>query len=507
MIKNMKKVLLFLLVWCMSLLSLYAVDHTFNRTYTVGKIYTINPAADLGLAHSNDRNYIYNQYGGSGHSSELYYVSDVSAFSIESVFFGRVRDQAWDYDYYIFQVTPLKTGFYTFHQTILHRLSPYSTTYNITYNITVVDVTSISMASSMSMFVGEEKSLTPIISHVNAETTLVSNSSTPSVATVSSDGLITGINSGTTTITCTANNGVSAQCEVTVNPMLVSGITLNETEIEMLVGEKLNLTATIAPDNATDKSVIWSSTNESVAVVSENGLVTAVGSATCQIKATANDGSGKTASCLVTVEKNNKLTVTDMTQCSGGRGVLNVLLSDEETVMGFQFDLELPTGVTVAEKDGKLLAQLTGNAVNTHSISSSKVSDGLYRFVVTPQGSRAISNASGDGMTITIDVADDVAVGTYTMTIKDIEMTVKKAGNVYEDIHPKNSTATLTVTEAVMGDVNGDGRVSVTDVISMNSYILEEEPAQFIRKVADLNGDGKVTITDMVQVIDIILGR
>ena len=276
----------------------------------------------------------------------------------------------------------------------------------------------------------------------------------------------------------------------------------------MLVGEKLNLSATIAPDNATNKSVTWSSTNEAVAVVDESGQVAAVGSGTCQIKATANDGSGKTASCLVTVEKNNKLTVTDMTQCSGGQGVLNVLLSDEETVMGFQFDLELPEGVTVAEdSSSKLLAALTGNAVNTHSISSSKVSDGLYRFVVTPQGSRAISNASGDGMTITIDVADDVAVGTYTMTIKDIEMTVKKAGNVYEDIHPKNSTATLTVTEAVMGDVNGDGRVSVTDVISMNSYILEEEPAQFIRKVADLNGDGKVTITDMVQVIDIILGR
>ena len=86
-------------------------------------------------------------------------------------------------------------------------------------------------------------------------------------------------------------------------------------------------------------------------------------------------------------------------------------------------------------------------------------------------------------------------------------MTVKKTGNVFEDLHPKNRTATLTVTEAVMGDVNGDGRVSVTDVISMNSYILEEVPAQFIRKVADLNGDGKVTITDIVKVIDIILGR
>ena len=503
----MKRIIFSLLSCCMSLLSLHAIDYTFNRTYTVGNTYMIDPAADLGLAHYNDRNYVYSQNGGSGHTSELFYVSDASAFSIESVFAGRVREQAWDHDYYRFQVTALKVGFYTFHQKITHYLPPYFTDYVITYNITVVDVTSISMVSSMSMFVGEGKTLVPIITHANAETILTWTSSNPSVATVSSEGRISGIGSGTTTITCTAHNGVSAQCEVTVNPVLVSGITLNETEAEMTVGEKLNLTATIAPDNATDKSVTWSCTNEAVAVVSESGQVTAVGSGTCQIKATANDGSGKTASCLVTVEKNNKLTVTDMTQCSGGQGMLNVLLSDEETIMGFQFDLQLPTGVTVADKDGKLQAALTGNAVNTHSISSSKVSDGLYRFVVTPQGSRAISQETGDGMTITASVADDVATGTYDMTIRDIEMTVRKTGNVYEDIHPKNSTAVLTVTEAVMGDVNGDGRVSVTDVISMNSYILEEEPAQFIRKVADLNGDGKVTITDMVQVIDIILGR
>lgn len=363
------------------------------------------------------------------------------------------------------------------------------------------------MEASHSMYVGDEYILSPTIMQAGAETTLTWLSSNTSVATISSDGKITAHTQGTTTITCTAHNGVSAQCVVTVNPVLVSDITLNEMEAELTVGERLQMEATIAPDNATDASVTWSSTNEAVAVVSESGQVTAVGSGTCQIKATANDGSGKTASCLVTVEKNNKLTVTDMTQCSGGRGMLNVLLSDEETIMGFQFDLQLPDGVTVAEKDGKWLAALTGNAVNTHSISSNKVSDGLYRFMVTPEGNRAISNANGDGMTITIDVADGVVTGTYDMTIKDIEMTVRKTGNVYEDIHPKNSTAKLTVTEAMMGDVNGDGRVSVTDVISMNSYILEEEPAQFIRKVADLNGDGKVTITDMVQVIDIILGR
>ena len=480
-------------------LSIYA-DVKKNLIYTLGETYVLNPAADSKVSQGANG---YTQYASVNNFKDEYTLSDPTAFSITPI--KKSYSYYGTHYYNTYQITPLKEGTYTFSQYVYDSSSGNGTT--VIYSITVVSVKSIYIPSSLSLYLGESYFFTPVIVDSRAKTSLTWTSSAPEIVQVDGNGNISATALGTSIITCINSNGVSAQCEVTVNPVLVSGITLNETDAELTVGEKLQMEATIAPDNATDKTVTWSSTNEAVAVVSESGLVTAVGSGTCQVKATANDGSGKSASCLITVEKNNKLTVTDMTQCSGGRGVLNVLLSDEETIMGFQFDLELPAGVTVAEKDGKLLAELTGNAVNTHSISSSKVSNGLYRFVVTPQSSRAISQANGDGMTITIDVADNMAVGTYTMTIKDIEMTVKRAGNVYEDIHPKNSTATLTVTEAVMGDVNGDGRVSVTDVISMNSYILEDEPAQFIRKVADLNGDGKVTITDMVQVIDIILGR
>lgn len=482
-----------------TVLEKYPIDSQKEIIVTVGESFTINPYADWGIPFAD---LLY---------SSDYSISDELAFDITP----RVLNMQYGQTYQYCELRALKAGVYTYEETINYMKEipgtygiKQNTRLTIMYVINVVDVIHISIPNNLSLIVGEELALSPIITDSRATTTLTWQSSNTSVAAVSENGTISAINVGTTIITCTAQNGVSAQCVVTVNPILVSVITLNETEAELTVGENLQLQATIAPENATDKGVTWSSTNEAVAVVNESGLVTAVGSGTCQIKATANDGSGKSASCLVTVEKNNKLTVTDMTQCSGSRGVLNVLLTDEETIMGFQFDLELPAGVTVpVDNSNKLMAALTGNAVNTHSISSSKISDGLYRFIVTPQGTRAISNANGDGMTITIDVADDVAVGTYNMTLKDIEMTIKKTGNVYEDIHPKNSTATLTITEATMGDVNGDGRVSVTDVISMNSYILEEEPAQFIRKVADLNGDGKVTITDMVQVIDIILGR
>ena len=494
--KIMRKAILFLFCIFQFSTSAFASSGK-NLVVTKGQTVILDVASDIGVGTNYSWSYVSSQDGGKDHGSDLYWVTGDSDDAVASLSIVPILIQfpGTNAKYYKFQITPQKVGSYGFYQRFNVHANSTGYSDDFTYNITVVDVTNIVIPSTISISYGDSYTFSPTIVDSRASTILTWVSSNTSVATIDESGTVTTTGIGTSTITCMASNGVFAQCEVTVNPVQVSGITLNESEAEMVVGEKLSLTAAIAPDNATDKSMSWSSTNEAVAVVSESGQVTAVGSGTCQIKATANDGSGKTASCLVTVEKNNKLTVTDMTQCSGGQGMLNVLLSDEETIMGFQFDLEVPAGVTVAEKD------------NTHSISSSKVSDGLYRFVVTPQGSRAISQASGDGMTITVNVADEVATGNYMMTIKDIEMTVKKTGNVYEDIHPKNSTATLTVTEAVMGDVNGDGRVSVTDVISMNSYILEEEPAQFIRKVADLNGDGKVTITDMVQVIDIILGR
>lgn len=471
-----------------------AQSFTKNLTVTKGVTFSVDPLSDMGLGEKWVK-YEYHEYS----------VSNKNDLSVYEHYYTRQSSQTSTTLYYFdrYDLTPKKVGTCTFSFSI-----QYDTYFkaSITYTINVVDLNTISIPSILNLTVGNTYKITPALSPSDAVNTLTWESLNKNIATVS-NGLVTAVGVGKTMITCTADNGVSSQCEVNVSPIYINSMVIEPSEIEMTVAEQQKLNVKIYPDNATIKNMTWSSTNDAVAVVDESGLVTAVGSGTCQVKATANDGSGKTASCLITVEKNNKLTVTDMTQCSGGRGVLNVLLTDEETIMGFQFDLKLPAGVTVAEKDGKLLAQLTGNAVNTHSISSSKVSDGQYRFVVTPQGSRAISQETGDGMTITIDVADNVTVGSYEMSIKDIEMTVKKAGNVLEDIHPKNSTAMLTIIEAVMGDVNGDGRVSVTDVISMNSYILEEEPAQFIRKVADLNGDGKVTITDMVQVIDIILGK
>ena len=194
--------------------------------------------------------------------------------------------------------------------------------YNYNYAVKVVDVISITLPSVLNLHIGEEYHLSPIVSDNEATTSLTWSSTDSSVVSISEDGIITALQEGSSSVICTAHNGVSAQCLVTVNPAMVSSITLNETEVEMTVGSRLQLEATVLPENATDKSLTWSSSNEDVAWVSGSGKVVAVGTGFCQIKATANDGSGKFATCFVDVTEastirgdidgDGKVTITDV---------------------------------------------------------------------------------------------------------------------------------------------------------------------------------------------------
>ena len=81
----------------------------------------------------------------------------------------------------------------------------------------------------------------------------------------------------------------------------VSNIELSQTSATLIAGDGLTLTANVTPENADDKTITWSSSDESIAKVTATGIVSAVGSGTATITATANDGSGTSASCEVTV--------------------------------------------------------------------------------------------------------------------------------------------------------------------------------------------------------------
>ena len=127
-------------------------------------------------------------------------------------------------------------------------------------------------------------------------------SSNTAVATVDVYGTVKAVKPGTAVITATAadGSGVKASVEVTVMKKTPKKVTLNKTKLKLKDGEKFKLVATVTPEKADNKKVIWTSSNPEVATVNQKGKVKAVGVGTAEITATTVNG--KKAVCKVTVK-------------------------------------------------------------------------------------------------------------------------------------------------------------------------------------------------------------
>ena len=182
-----------------------------------------------------------------------------------------------------------------------------------TCNITIIQpVTGIAISkTSETLYLGGTTTTTinATISPTNANNQKVNwSTSNANIVAISSATTSSGVNitltakgKGTATITATAagNTGLTKTCTVTVGQK-VTGITLSQTSAALATGDTLNLTATVTPTTADNKSVTWTSSNTNVATVSSSGVVTVKNMGTATITATAVDGSGKSAKCQIT---------------------------------------------------------------------------------------------------------------------------------------------------------------------------------------------------------------
>ncbi len=155
-------------------------------------------------------------------------------------------------------------------------------------------------ATQLNLHAGETYQLTATITPATALNKNVTWTSTnENVASVSTTGLVTAHNSGSTNITVTtADGGFTATCQVNVSVPITS-ITLDQMALTLVPYKAQQLTATVLPENASNKNYIWQSSNEEVAIV-VNGLVVTLAEGTTTITATTEDG-GLTAMCEVTV--------------------------------------------------------------------------------------------------------------------------------------------------------------------------------------------------------------
>lgn len=154
--------------------------------------------------------------------------------------------------------------------------------------------------TSLKLLEGESGKLTATVYPLNStQKTLTWVSDHPDVASVDNEGNVTARKAGTATVTVKVAENVTAVCKVTVISR-VTGISLSETTVELKPGETHQLTATVLPQNASNVEITWYSDKESVATVSQSGLVTGVGPGETTVHAVTTDG-GKMASCLVKV--------------------------------------------------------------------------------------------------------------------------------------------------------------------------------------------------------------
>ena len=155
-------------------------------------------------------------------------------------------------------------------------------------------------SAEVSAFIGDKVTLNAILAPDDVtEKALTWATSDAEVATVE-NGVVSCIGLGEAVITATTVNGLSAECKITVNPIMAESINLDRAEVETQIGETFTLTATISPDDTTDKSVTWASSDTNVASV-EAGVVTCVGVGEAVITATTVNG--LTATCAVTVNR------------------------------------------------------------------------------------------------------------------------------------------------------------------------------------------------------------
>ena len=227
--------------------------------------------------------------------------------------------------------------------------------------------------TTLNMKVGEEAQLIATVQPADAtDKSITWESNAPETVSVDSEGRLTAHKAGTAVITARTVNGFSAFCMVTVEEgdepeIPVTGISLSPTYIELTEGETAQLTVTIEPEDATDRSISWESSDEDIATVGADGTVTGISEGETVITATTVDG-GYTAECRIKVVGGTdvEMTAADAVTVYPNpvRDVLNVETGGAAVV---RMEMTDATGHAVMSIEG-----------DVHTVDVSALPEGLY---------------------------------------------------------------------------------------------------------------------------------
>ena len=351
--------------------------------------------------------------------------------------------------------------------------------------IEVIAVTSVTLDQT-SLTLEEEQTAT-LVATVKpddaTDKTVTWSSSDAAVATVDETGKVTAVKEGTATITAKAGEKTAA-CEVTVKKKVIAveAVTLDKAELSITKGESATLVATVTPDNATDKTVTWSSSDADVASVDETGKVTALEGGNATITAKAGD---KTATCEVTVTVPVESVTLDQTSLTLEEEQTATLVATvkpddatDKTVTWSSSDAAVATvdetGKVTAVKEGT--ATITAKAGEKTAACEVTVKKKVIAVEAVTLDKAELSIIKGESATLVATVTPDNATD-KTVTWSSSDAGVAKVDETGKVTALKGGNATIT---AKAGDKTATCEVTVTVpvesiALDQTSLTLEEE--------------------------------
>ena len=268
-------------------------------------------------------------------------------------------------------------------------------------------------------------------------------SSDEAVATVSQNGVVTAVGPGLCDITATCGNAVGT-CHVTVTVPIVyaESVVLDPTSAELEVGTSIIIAATVLPENVTNPELVWQSSDESIATVSQDGVVTAVSAGQCEITASCDEVS---ANCHILVYDPSDVVIS--LDCDELKVVLKQVVEIVPIVT-----LPMRTDLIVASSDT--------------TVVTAKMVNGKVKLSGVGFGKATITVSSLDGMA--------------------------------------QSDSCEVVVSTLYGDVDHDGFVTISDVSRIVDYLLNNSISEDYYYF-DVDPNGLISVGDLTVLIDMLL--
>ena len=193
-------------------------------------------------------------------------------------------------------------------------------------------------------------------------------------------------------------------------------------------------------------------------------------------------------------------TVPDVNVTKGKTVVIPVSMTNEADIIGFQTDIYLPEGFEFVKDGVDYVVDPSDRMARDHSIMCNVSDDGALRVLCFSPTNKVISGNEGELFYVTIKAPDD-SVGDFSLCFKNTILTTSDA----EELLSPDAYSNINVIPYLPGDANGNGEVSVIDIVTSAQYIIFQNPDPFLFEAADLNNDDQITVTDLALIANLIL--